>query len=118
MVWCKKNTELNKENLCPMVKHGEGSVLVWGCMSVWGVEKLHINEGIMDHKAYINILKTNLKASAEMMNLKDKLIFMQDNNLKHLAWNIKMWLLYNKPQCLYTPPQSPDVNPMSICGKF
>lgn len=33
-VWRKKGTELDPKHLTPTVKHGGGSVMVWGCMSV------------------------------------------------------------------------------------
>lgn len=111
-VWRKKNCELNPNNLIPTVKHGGGSVMVWGCMSAGGVGKLHFIEGTMDHKMYIDILKNNLLVSAEKLGLENEFIFQQDNDPKHTAHNTKNWLLYNVPQQLHTPPQSPDLNPI------
>lgn len=112
MVWRQKNCELQPKNLVPTVKHGGGSVLVWGCMSSFGVGKLHIIRGKMDQYMYIDILKQNLHASALKMGLGNDFIFQQDNDPKHTAHNTKLWLLYNTPKQLHTPPQSPDVNPI------
>lgn len=117
MVWRKKNTEMQPQNLVPTVKHGGGSLMVWGCMSAAGVGKLHFIEGIMDHKMYINILKENLNASSQKLNLEGKYIFQQDNDPKHKARNTRLWLLYNVPKELNTPPQSPDLNPIEHLWK-
>jgi hypothetical protein len=111
-VWRQANTELEPRNLIPTVKHGGGSVMVWGCMSASGVGNLHIIEGIMDHRMYIDILKQNLHASAQKMGLGNDFIFQQDNDPKHTARNTKLWLMYNTPKRLETPPQSPDLNPI------
>lgn len=111
-VWRKANTEVDPKNLTPTVKHGGGSVLVWGAMSAAGVSNLCFIEGIMDHKMYINILKTNLAPSATKMGLDNNFIFMQDNDPKHTAHNTKLWILHRVPQHLQTPPQSPDINPI------
>lgn len=111
-VWRKKNTELNPENLRPTVKHGGGSVTVWGCMSAAGVGTLQFIDGIMNHRVYIDILKCNLLFSAEKMGIKDNFVFMQDNDPKHTAYNTRMWILNNTPAYLKTPPQSPDINPI------
>jgi transposase len=46
------------------------------------------------------------------MGIKDNFVFMQDNDLKHTAHNMKMWTLRNTPEYLKTPPQSPDINPI------
>lgn len=111
-VWRKKNTELEKENLRPTVKHGGGSVLVWGCMSSAGVGSLDFIDGIMDHQQYIDILKRNLLPSAQKLGIRNNFIFMQDNDPKHTAFNTKLWILYNIPSYFQTPPQSPDINPI------
>ncbi|GFW03940.1 hypothetical protein TNCV_2050561 [Trichonephila clavipes] len=43
-IWRKPNTALDPKNLRPTVKHGVGSVTVWGCMASNGVD------GIMDYR--------------------------------------------------------------------
>ncbi|GFU17598.1 transposable element Tc1 transposase [Trichonephila clavipes] len=52
-VWRKPNTALDPKNLRPTVKHGGGSVMVWGCMASNGDGNLVFIDGIMDHKLYI-----------------------------------------------------------------
>ena len=60
---------------------------------------------------YLDILKQNLKQSAEKFGLLRSFKFYQDNNdPKHKAQRIKNWLLYNCPKVLETPQQSPDPN--------
>jgi transposase len=112
MVWRKPNTQLEIQNTVPTVKHGGGSVMVWGCFSAAGVGKLAFIDGIMDHKGYIQILKDNLRTSATDLGIPDDFIFYQDNDPKHKALNTRLWLLYNCPIVMETPPQSPDINPI------
>lgn len=111
-VWRRPNEELSEKNLRPTVKHGLGSVMVWGAISAAGPGNLHIIEGIMDHKYYINILRANLAETAEKLGLANDYYFYQDNDPKHKAHNVRCWLLYNCPHVLETPPQSPDLNPI------
>ena len=68
--------------------------------------------GTMDKNVYLNILKTNIKESAQKMGLENDFYFQQDNDPKHTAWVVRMWLLYNAPKMLVTPSQSPDINPI------
>lgn len=109
-VWRKPNSELLPQNTIPTVKHGGGSVLVWGCMSANGVGNLVFVDGIMDKMKYLDILKNNLKQSAQKLNLGSSFIFQQDNDPKHTAKIVQLWLLYNCKMQLHTPPQSPDLN--------
>lgn len=111
-VWRKNKEALKKENLRATVKHGGGSVLVWGCMAASGVGNLHFIDGIMDQYVYRNILHDNLPASVARLGLPCNWIFQQDNDPKHTARSVKEWLLYRTPKQLYSPPQSPDLNPI------
>ncbi len=52
-----RNTK--KKCMVPTVKHGGGSVLMWGCMSAAGVGELHAIDGIMNLQMYCSILKEN-----------------------------------------------------------
>ena len=46
-VWRHKGEEYKEKCMVPTVKHGGGSVLMWGCMSAAGVGELHFIDGIM-----------------------------------------------------------------------
>ena len=72
----------------------------------------------MDHYMYIDILKKNLRASVEKMGLRNDYLFQQDNDPKHKAKNTQLWLLYNTPKRLETPPQSPDLNPIEHLWQY
>lgn len=109
-VWRKPNEELREENLRPTVKHGGGSIMVWGSMSAAGPGNLHIINGIMDHKKYLEILKENLMDSVQKLGIAECFSFYQDNDPKHRAHNVRLWLLYHCPHVIETPPQSPDLN--------
>ncbi|GFU29760.1 transposable element Tc1 transposase [Trichonephila clavipes] len=110
MVWRKPNTSYHPKHTIPTVKHGGGSVMVWGCMAASGVGKLKFIDGIMHKMAYLNILQNNLKESADNLGLGSIFIFQQDNDPKHTAFVVKEWLLYHCRYQLNTPPQSPDLN--------
>ncbi|GFW17222.1 transposable element Tc1 transposase [Trichonephila clavipes] len=84
-VWRKSNEELRRQNLKLTVKHGGGSVMVWGSFSAAGLGTLHSIEGRVDQN---------------------------DNDPKHKAYRVRSWLLYNCPQVMETPPQSPDIIPI------
>lgn len=109
-VWRKANTELRLENLSATIKHGGGSVMVWGCMSAAGTGELAFIEGNMDQNMYLDILKNNLKKSAEKLGIIENFSFYQDNDPKHKALKVRNWLLYNCPHVIETPAQSPDLN--------
>ncbi|GFV63627.1 transposable element Tcb2 transposase [Trichonephila clavipes] len=109
-VWRKSNTTLDPKNLRPTVKHGGGSVMVWGCMASNEVGNLVFIDSIMDHKLYIDILNNNLKESAKKLGLDGNFNLQQDNDPKHTARNVKVWCLFHCKQQLHTPPQSPDIN--------
>ena len=111
-IWRTKNTEFAEKNLCKTVKHGGGSVMVWGCMAASGVGNLVFIENTMNKEGYLNILKDNIAPSVEKLGLGRSLTFQQDNDPKHTSKLVREWLLYHTPKQLPHPPQSPDLNPI------
>lgn len=111
-VWRKQNEALKRKNIAPSVKHGGGNVMVWGAVGYHGVVNMEFIQETMNQHIYINILKRNLAESARKNQCERDFYFYQDNDPKHKAWNTKMWLLYNCPHVIETPPQSPDLSPI------
>lgn len=68
-VWRKNKEALKKQNLRATVKHGGGSVLVWGCMTAAGVGNLVFIDQIMDQHVYREILQDNLQPSVDRLGL-------------------------------------------------
>lgn len=102
---------LKLNNLTPTVKHGGGSIMVWGCFSYYGIGKLIVIDGKMDSTKYVNILARNLRESARSMNL-DDFIFQQDNDPKHTSKLTKEYFRRNNINVFPWAPQSPDLNPI------
>ncbi len=62
-VWRRKGEEYKEKCMVPSVKHGGGSVLMWGCMSAAGVGELHFIDDIMNSQMYCSILKEKMLPS-------------------------------------------------------
>lgn len=115
-VWRKALTSLEARNIIPTVKFGKLSVMVWGCISSRGVGELAFIDTTMDAQHYLSILKSHLINSANkfgfISNNKPHFKFYQDNDPKHKAHMVRMWLLYNCGKVMDAPAQSPDLNPI------
>lgn len=55
IVWRKANTEYDKKNTSPTIKHGGGSVMLWGCIGSNGTGNVEFIDGKMDKIQYLNI---------------------------------------------------------------
>uniref|UniRef100_A0AAY5K6Q5 Seizure 6-like protein 2 n=1 Tax=Esox lucius TaxID=8010 RepID=A0AAY5K6Q5_ESOLU len=104
----KNNTAHHPKNTIPTVKHGGGSIMLWGCFSSAGTIALVRVEGIMNR--YQAILAQNLHASVR--KLKMKFTFQHDNDPKHTSKSTKAWLHQKKINVLEWQSQSPDLNPI------
>ncbi|KAF7645836.1 hypothetical protein LDENG_00197530 [Lucifuga dentata] len=60
-IWRKTNTAFQKKNIILTVKHGGGSVMVWGCFAASGPGRLAIIDGTMNSALYQKILKENVR---------------------------------------------------------
>ena len=113
--WCwKYHGELLSNRTCQAtVKHGGGSLMVWGCITAEGIGFLTKIEGTMDAELYCQILRDELMTTLEFYDLDvDKVIFQQDNDPKHTSKKAKSCLQELGLKVLQWPAQSPDLNPM------
>ena len=53
--------------IVPTVKHGGGSIQVWGCMSRDGVGTLLVVQGRLNSSAYIDLISPTLKDDGEKL---------------------------------------------------
>ncbi|KAG2455820.1 TCB1 transposase, partial [Polypterus senegalus] len=111
-VWRKPGTDHHQANTIPTVKHGGGSIMLWGCFSAAGTGRLVRIKGKMSAAMYRDILNENLLQSALDLILGRRFIFQQDNDPKHTAKISKEWLHDNSVNVLEWSSQSPDLNPI------
>lgn len=106
-----KGKRLDPKYTKPTVKHGGGSVMVWGCFSGYGMGPLHRIDGIMDRFVYRDILKNVMLPYVED-NLPLRYKFQQDNDPKHSSKLLKAFFQDEQIPVLKWPSQSPDLNPI------
>ncbi len=82
-VWRRKGEEYKEKCMVPTVKHGGGSVLMWGCMSAAGVRELHFIDGIMNSQMYCSLLKEKMLPSLRALGR--RALFQHDNDPKHTS---------------------------------
>ena len=66
--------------------------MLWGCFSAERTGKLVRIEGNMKGERYREILDENLLQSAHDLRLRQRFTFQQDNDPKHTAKTMQVWL--------------------------
>uniref|UniRef100_A0A3B4ZPX8 Tc1-like transposase DDE domain-containing protein n=1 Tax=Stegastes partitus TaxID=144197 RepID=A0A3B4ZPX8_9TELE len=111
-VWRRKNEAYKEKNTLPTVKHGGGSVMLWGCFASSGTGNLQRVQGTMNSINYQEILGANVMQSVTKLKLGRRWTFQQDNDPKHTSKSTMAWLQTKGWKILEWPSQSPDLNPI------
>uniref|UniRef100_A0A8C5MHJ1 Transposase n=1 Tax=Leptobrachium leishanense TaxID=445787 RepID=A0A8C5MHJ1_9ANUR len=111
-VWRRKNKAYEEKNTLPTVKHGGGSIMLWGCFASAGTGKLQRVQGTMNSLQYQEILDDNVMQSVTNLRLGRRWTFQQDNDPKHTSKSTRAWLQIKGWNILEWPLQSPDLNPI------
>lgn len=109
-VWRVAGEEYTDACTIKTVKHGGGSIMLWGCMSSKGVGRLVEIKETMTGAKYVQILQENLFDSAVEMGLGRDFVFQQDNDPKHTSKLARKFFEDNNITLLEWPAQSPDLN--------
>lgn len=113
-VWHKPKTAFLEKDLIPPVKHGGGSVMVWGCFDAAGPGQLTIIESTMNSTVYQRVLEKHVRPSVWKLKLKRNWAMRQDNDPKHTSKSTKDWLKTKKWSVLEWSSQSPALNPIEM----
>ena len=109
--------KMHPDCVTPTVKHGGGSVMVWGCFSYSGVGHLHRVQGILNKEGYHSILQRHaIPSGLEIIG--KGFIMQQGNDQKHTSKFCTNYLRAKQRAgdlfIMEWPPQSPDLNPIEL----
>ena len=92
--WSRPGDELKPHHIDVTVKHGGGSLMMWGCITYGGPGyACQVYDGTMKAEDYQHILGTTYMDSIEYYGLAHKdIYFQQDNDPKHKARSTLKWM--------------------------
>lgn len=103
--------------ITPTIKHGGGSVMIWGCFGGTSVGDLVKIDGILRKEGYRDILERNAIPSGTRL-IGENFVFQHDNDPKHTSKICREYLEELERQekiiVMKWPPQSPDLNPIEL----
>ena len=105
--WWWQHHVWRKPGTISTVKHGGGSIKLWGCFSAAWTGRLVRIKGKMNGGKYREILYENLLQRAQDLRLGRRFTFQQDHDPKHTAKTTQEWLWDKSLKALEWPSQTP-----------
>jgi len=91
--WVRDGKDRQPRHIKQTVKHGGGSIMVWGRMTVYDPRFICRIEGTMDQHLYKEILREDLYETIEEYEMDiTRVIFQHDGDPKHTAKSERKWL--------------------------
>ena len=111
--WIRDGESRQPHHVKQKLKHGGGSIMIWGCMTYYGPGFMCKINSTMDQHVYKQILQNYLLETLDWYHLDaEKVIFQHDNDPKHKARSVQEWLDEQAFDVMEWPPQSPDLSPI------
>jgi hypothetical protein len=111
--WVRDGESRQPHHVKQTVKHGGGSLMIWGCMTAHGPGFMCRVFGKMTQHSYKEILQEDLLNTIKDYRMDaENVIFQHDNDPKHTARSVREWLDEQPFDVLDWPAQSPDLNPI------
>ncbi|MDW1631377.1 transposase, partial [Vibrio sp. Y176] len=113
----REGTAHDPKHTTSSVKHGGGSVMVWGCFAGGQTGDLHKVTGILNQHGYHSILQRHAIPSGLRL-VGQRFTLQQDNDPKHTSKLCQRYLAKKEEEgtlrMMTWPAQSPDLNPIEL----
>lgn len=110
-VWRKQCEALSFKCTRPTLKSMGRGLMMWGCISAYGVGKIVLLEGRVCSRVYLNLMKDVIIPEGKRL-IGDEFVLQQDNAPIHTAKIVKDFVASSNINVLEWPPQSPDLAPI------
>jgi transposase len=108
--WRRRNERLRLEKIQPTFKHGGGSLMIWACITAYGVGYMCRLHGGLDSILFVQILDDEFAKTLEYYSTRQGFVLQQDNSPIHKARIVSEWLGDHDQDTLEFPSYSPDLN--------
>lgn len=114
-----KDKSFRPHHIKKTMQGGGGKLVVWGCMTYYGVGDASWIHGTLDSDTYVNILQDYVFASRDHYGMnKKKFQFQQDNSRVHTSKMTMRYIKNSKIPLMKWPVNSPDLSPIESIWSY